>query len=377
MSAHKKKDAGINQIEPGRFRITARVRVCGKIVQRREVIEGTKEKARDRRAEMKREIRKGLPACSLTKAEISTFADILRIYREKKGPFSYQHEQKVRSLEKDMGAALIIGFENRFESYIRILKSSPSKRGKLRSAASINRPIEITRAAFEVVYALGLISSNPISTVRFPAMKEIPRDISLSEDDCARIVETARANPRTAHIADLLNYALQVPCRKSELIRMRVADIDLFTKCIRVRNGTTKNDMGTWKPIPPAMLEFFTRRVKEGKSEDPIFARFVCGPKNENSIPKPIGDFKNAWHTVRDGAGLPDIRIHDTRHVSATNLTDAGTPEQVVMTVAGWKTNMLRNYYHREPKKALELVRFGGKCENDVKTSGQQAGKKC
>ena len=30
----------------------------------------------------------------------------------------------------------------------------------------------------------------------------------------------------------------------------------------------------------------------------------------------------------------------------------------MVMSIAGWKTNLLRVYYNREPKKTLELVRF-------------------
>jgi hypothetical protein len=40
-------------------------------------------------------------------------------------------------------------------------------------------------------------------------------------------------------------------------------------------------------------------------------------------------------------------------------MVDNGTPEQVVMSAAGWKTNMLRTYYSRGDKKALGLVRFG------------------
>ena len=375
MSAHKKKDAGINQIEPGRFRVTARVRVSGKIIQRREVIEGTKEKARDRRAEMKREIRKGLPACSLTnKAEFRTFSDVLQIHKEKKGPFSRKHEYKINMLEKEMGAAMLEGFADRFEGYVRILKTTKTKQGKLRSAASINRPVEIARAAFETAFALGIVKDNPITKVRFPKMKEIPRDVSLSVDERDRLVNIARENPRTAHIADLLDYALQVPCRKSELVNMRVKDIDLFNNAIRVRNGTTKNDQGTYKPIPPSMRSWFQERVRKAKAiDEPIFGRMIKGSRadrtGEHTHMAGLGDFKNAWDTVRAAARLPEIRIHDTRHYSATVLCDNGTPEQVVMTVAGWKTNMLRTYYCRQPKKALELVRFSPKCETDVKTS--------
>jgi hypothetical protein len=59
--------------------------------------------------------------------------------------------------------------------------------------------------------------------------------------------------------------------------------------------------------------------------------------------------------------------------MAATALIDNGTPEQVVMTVANWKTNMLRNYYHREPKKALELVRFGSNLGHFLDTPMKQA----
>jgi len=87
-----------------------------------------------------------------------------------------------------------------------------------------------------------------------------------------------------------------------------------------------------------------------------------------------LGDFKKAWETIRERAGLPHIHFHDTRHVSATNLVDNGTPERVVMTIAGWKTNMLATYYHRAPKRALELVCFERKCEDGVKTHLHNAG---
>jgi integrase len=71
-----------------------------------------------------------------------------------------------------------------------------------------------------------------------------------------------------------------------------------------------------------------------------------------------LGDFKTAWKRCLRLAGIRDFHFHDTRHISASNLLDNGTPEQVVMQVAGWKTNMLRTYYHRSGKKALDLVRF-------------------
>lgn len=127
------------------------------------------------------------------------------------------------------------------------------------------------------------------------------------------------------------------------------------------------------------MMDFFKRRKNEaGSPEESVFGRMINGTHKDrsgrNSRFVGLGNFFRAWNTVRRKANLSHIHFHDTRHVSATDLIDNGTPEQVVMTVAGWKTNMLKTYYHREPKRALELVRFGKKCEDDVKTQMKQAG---
>jgi integrase len=145
---------------------------------------------------------------------------------------------------------------------------------------------------------------------------------------------------------------------------MTVDDLDLFNSVIRIRNGETKNGAGLWKPIPPDMREYF-RSIPAGCKY--LFYRqekdCYCG----------LGDFKNAWKHCLKLAGIFDFRFHDTRHCSASALIDNGTPEQVVMTIAGWKTNMLRTYYHREPKKTLELVRFSPDCGHIVDTLKAQS----
>ena len=88
----------------------------------------------------------------------------------------------------------------------------------------------------------------------------------------------------------------------------------------------------------------------------------------------PLGDFKKAWSNVLHAAGITDFHFHDGRHISATDMVNAGTPERVVSDIAGWSagSQMLSRYYHRggldsvrsavfaateQPKG--EVVRFG------------------
>ena len=358
-----------------RWLVIARVRVNGKIIQRRETFSGTKEAAKKRFEQLKHSARESADRSLTTRVD---FKHILDLYTEKRGPFSYSHQSVVKMLSDELGDVPPTKFVDRFESYLRCLRSTKTMRGALPSGSLLNRRIEVARAAFNVAVAVGLVERNPITRQRFPEKREIPRDVSITEDERARLVTVAREGERTKHLAEALNFALQVPIRRSEIVGMRVQDVDLFSKCIRVRNGTTKNDQGTYKPVPPDMIEYFTRRVREGKPEEPVFFRLVKGSRGDRSGAAvrvaPLGDFKGAWHTVRKAANLPDLRIHDTRHVSATAMVDAGTPEQVVMSVANWKTNMLRTYYHRDPKKALELVRFGGQRDSVVIASVADVG---
>jgi integrase len=126
----------------------------------------------------------------------------------------------------------------------------------------------------------------------------------------------------------------------------------MFKNRIRIRSGTTKNDVGLWKPIPPDMLNYF--RTLPNDTEHLFYRR------DRDGVCRTVGTFWRSWKRLRKLAGMEGLRLHDTRHVSATDMIDNGAPEQVVMTVAGWKTNMLRAYYHREPGRAMELIQWTG-----------------
>ena len=103
-------------------------------------------------------------------------------------------------------------------------------------------------------------------------------------------------------------------------------------------------------PIPTSMLGYF-RNLPSGCPY--LFYRVKGGTFH------PLGAFKKAWTTCRKRSGIGDYHWHDTRAQAATDLIDNGTPERVVMQIAGWKTDMLgRRYYNRDGKKALGLARF-------------------
>lgn len=345
------------------YRVIARIRdQQGRIVQRQKTLKLTKEEAKALLEKFKGEIRQGQVPCSLTS---KVFGELLRLYGEKHSAIAQQDRDRLAVLEKDLGLVSLVTFPNVFEQYVKLKRTACSKRtGRPLSNGSINRVVEMARRVFNMAVKLELLEKNPLSAARFPKLKETPRDRFLAEGEISRLLAVIQTH--RPHILPVVQYALQVPCRKSELVNMRKVDLDLIHNAIRIPNGTTKNGAGCWKPIPPDMVVYFRNIPNESEY---LFFRY----EGRTQCYKPLGDFKRAFRWCLAKAGIQDFHFHDTRHISATALLDNGTPEQVVLTTANWKTNMLKTYYHRDGKRALGLIRFSPNCESSVQTQEAEA----
>ena len=78
--------------------------------------------------------------------------------------------------------------------------------------------------------------------------------------------------------------------------------------------------------------------------------------REENGEYKKLKNFNKAWRVVCEKAGLDDLRFHDLRHVSATELVKLNIPERQIMDVAGWKTPMLSTYRHKNSLKSAQKI---------------------
>ncbi|MBN1578743.1 MAG: site-specific integrase [Chitinispirillaceae bacterium] len=346
---------GFNIRPKGRnlWALDVRVRQDGKRLRKRETFKGTKAEAEERYIALRTELKQAesqTGSLTLPLHPIRTFGEMLDLYLEKKGKMSSSHRNKYERLKKELGNIALEHIGDKFEALIKIMRKYPSKTtGKILADAFINRIIEIARAVFTLAVDLEIIEKNPITKVRFQKRKETPRDVMLTKDQIENLFEVI--NQHAPHLKAIVQFALQVPCRRSELVNMRRADLDLINNAIRVKNGTTKNDAGCWKPVPPDMVEYF--RNLPAQSEY-LFYRYDQNTGNYVTL----GDFKKAWKTSLRIAGIEDLRFHDTRHIAATALLDNGTPARIVQEVAGWKTDMLRTYYHRGGKSSFNLIKF-------------------
>lgn len=168
--------------------------------------------------------------------------------------------------------------------------------------------------------------------------------------------------------------------RRGELINLRVRQVDLWNRTVRLDTGTTKNGEGREVAMTTEAAALLRACVEDKKPTDYVFTR---------ADGKPVKDFRGAWRNmcVRAGTGhwvcrkcdaaldaakcecggarkYVGLIPHDLRRSAAKALRRAGVPESVVMATGGWKTaSMFRRYAivssadQRDAMALLELAR--------------------
>lgn len=330
--------------------VDAHVRLNGRTIRKRKLFEGTKREAKDFRTALAKELRTGLGDSSAR--SISYFGEALDLY-DQRNPVPPRRRGQYNQLQSDLGGVPLNRLADSLEDYLKLLKTRPSPAiGKPISEASTNRLMQMLMAALNLAVKLEVLDKNPISRNRFPKYKEVPRDRVLTEDELSRLQKVIKEE--APHLEPIVEFSIWIPSRKSELVNMKRPQLDLKGDgCIRIPNGTTKNKRGMWKPIPPAMKAYFETLPPEDVCPY-LFHRYE--KKTDQFFP--LGDFKKAWKRCLRLADIPDFRFHDLRHMAVSLLINNGTPERVVMQIAGWVTPMFSTYYHMAGKESLAFVKF-------------------
>ena len=190
------------------------------------------------------------------------------------------------------------------------------------------------------------MSENPISKTRFPKLKEKARDRYLTEDERMRLFNVARQH--APYIVPILQYAMLVPCRLSELVNLRRENYDTFTNTLFIPDS--KAGIPIHKQIPEEMKEYF-RSIPTG-------CPWIFYRKDENRQYHQLKVFRRTFRTCLRKAEIHNFKFHDTRHISASDLYAAGNSERAIMDIAGWKTPMLTTYRHKDSLQSAIGIHF-------------------
>ena len=192
-----------------------------------------------------------------------------------------------------------------------------------------NRVLELIGTMFNKAEAWGhLPEGHPNPARKVSPFREPKRKRVLKDDERVRLIE-AIDGLRYPHTRVLLRLYLDLPFRKSELMRARWdgADLRSETPTLTVTSLSDHKEVST-QPLQPqhiAMLEGLPR--VDGNPH--IF------PGHSGK-----GHLKNvqmSWEKARRVAGCEDVRLHDLRRTIATKMASRGAGAHQIQQALGHK----------------------------------------
>jgi integrase len=232
------------------------------------------------------------------------------------------------------------------------------------SNATINREL----AALKRMFNLGL--GDKVARVpKFPRLQERNVRIGFVEDaDYAKLAQAC--SKEGLWLRSLYETGYRIGWRISELLSLRVAQVDLLNRIIRLEPGQTKNGEARTAPIDK-LLHPWLEQCVVGKDSD----RFVFS-RDENGF-RPVRSFRAGWYraciqtelgrmtcpkcsaattgttcaacgkeTAFKQQRFVGLIFHDLRRTAIRNMVRAGVSERVAMTISGHLTRSVFDRYN-------------------------------
>jgi integrase len=243
------------------------------------------------------------------------------------------------------------------------------------SNASINREM----AALKRMFNLGKgdkVAQIPV----FPHLRENNIRTGFVDDhDYDKLA--AACTKQGLWMRGLFETAYRLGWRKEELLNLRVGQVDLLNRVVRLEPGQTKNGRGRTAPIDNTLYVWLQQCVIGKDSDRYVFSRDSLGVR-------PICDCRDAWYEVccEGGVGRMLCRVcstpivsgncstcqqertskeqvyeglilHDLRRTAIRNMVRAGIPEKISMTISGHETRSIFDRYDIGSASDLEIAR--------------------
>lgn len=190
---------------------------------------------------------------------------------------------------------------------------------------------------------------------KFIPVQRVENDVQRAMDpyEQERFLQVAASADRWALIYHYSIAALQTTAATNEMRTLRLGDVNLDQGIVKVRNEGAKNKYRV-RSIPLETTEalkafsWLMWRAQEmgaGLPQHYLFPvrekRGVYDPTqamSESGLRKP-------WDEVRKAAGLGWLRPYDLRHTAITRYAEAGTPMQVIESMAGHIGAQMQRHY--------------------------------
>ncbi|HHT9126695.1 MAG TPA: tyrosine-type recombinase/integrase [Candidatus Brocadiia bacterium] len=205
--------------------------------------------------------------------------------------------------------------------------------------ATVNRELACIKHMYTKAIEWGYVKLNPGKGVK--VLKEPPGRLRyLKPDEVEALLKEC-----PGYIRPIVLTALNTGMRKSEILHLRWAEVDLENRKITVTN--TKNNEVRVIPINQTLLRELSALPQNPKS----------GYVFTNGHGRPFVDIKKGFASALKRAGIEDFRLHDLRHTFGSHLVMQGVDLRTVQQVMGHKEiKMTMRYSHLSPEYVQEAM---------------------
>lgn len=215
----------------------------------------------------------------------------------------------------------------------RLVKYVAERQAKGAARATINIELALLGRALRLA-----VDGKLLGKGRLPRLPRLKADASrVRQGFLSRENMEAVAAQLDGDLADVVRFLFFSAWRVGEVRTLEWRDYDRAEGTIRLRPEHSKNAQGRVLPVVADVAAVIERRMQKRRLDCPqIFHR--DGQR--------IGDFRKAWHTACDAAGLAGRIVHDLRRSGVRHLINAGNDLHVVMQFSGHKTDSMLKRYH-------------------------------
>lgn len=211
---------------------------------------------------------------------------------------------------------------------------SGGRRGELRSASTLNRDMTCFRAALNLAFMDGLVTSDFAWRSKLRPIKNADRRRELYLDRAQRLKFVEKAPP---DLAAFLRGLCQLPLRPGALAKLTAGDYDKRLKVLKI--GQDKAGKDRRIKIPDVTATFFEEACKDKLPTAPLLARADGKAWNKDAWKGPVKEAVVA-------AKLPDgTTAYTLRHSVISDLVHDGLDLLTVAQISGTSVAMIERHY--------------------------------
>lgn len=153
----------------------------------------------------------------------------------------------------------------------------------------------------------------------------------------------------------ILNFCIYSGLRRNELLSLKVQDVDLVSRTIKVNASTSKSKKDRYIPLHPQLLQQLDTHLKERRLRGLKCPYIVTSTRKDEQL-----TVHGLIHWVKRYRKLSGVRfhIHQTRHTFACSLAKSGADIATIMKALGHSTTQMTERYLRSitPEHARNYI---------------------